>query len=44
MIKVMNPRNGLSKEINTDGYSLGDIYKTINVYSAAGFKVVRYGL
>lgn len=44
MIKVTNPRNGLSKDINTDGYSPGDILKTLTVYSAAGFRVVRYDL
>jgi hypothetical protein len=39
MIKITNPRTGVSKTINTLGYSYEDHYKTFSVYSKAGYEV-----
>lgn len=38
-VKITNPRSGLSKTINTNGYTPEDYLKTFRAYVAAGYRV-----
>jgi hypothetical protein len=38
-LKITNLKNGLSKMVNADGYSLLDVEKTFKTYEHAGFRV-----
>jgi len=43
MLKIINPKNNLSKTIDITRYSAKDINKTIEFYLNANFKVIYYG-
>ncbi len=36
---ITNPKSGLSKTINAEGYTLMDFMKTFSAYVTAGFSV-----
>ena len=40
LIRVTNPRNGLSKDIDIADYTHAEVSKTINVYGRAKFRTV----
>lgn len=42
MIKVINPKNGLSKEINGEAYTYGDFKKLCEFYYNVGYYIKVY--